>query len=384
MALDKYQEFVSKLIKLYGEFDSELKRFKKASNSEISRKLGYSDAQFSRLINSSATEGEYIRAIQNTDRILKLMALEKELHQVKEGQPSGSVKSKIKSNAPYIFLIIVLTMAAIFFAMQGGLGKKNTLQLSESRDGMLKWSFETSYVNPFVELDDLPSDCSYPCYKYQGKWELYKPYKIPFFRERNGFHYLATEVNMYARCMSEKDPTGNTIEAYEYQRHEIWYDKRELPIDSFMVAPNQTQLKQSYRDLDFEDDDTFVKLAVIHTFFRNEFSLGPEGIRRSGKVIGRDVEFISETILKKEFSSQSLMRDALTQVNAIIANRLEDFSRPISCDFAELPKDDFNMVSEGDQISFNCQMTTSRFSVDYNKTYVLKNQFIKNTCVPEI
>lgn len=384
MAGDKYQEFVEKLVKLYGQFDSELKRFAKSSNSEISRKLGYSDAQFSRLINSSATEGEYVRAIQNTDRILKLMALEKELKQVKSGEPAPSESSSKRAGKILMAVAVLLAFCSVFLFYQNRMQRSKLLQVPETRDGMLKWSFETAYVNPFVELDDLPADCSYPCYKYQGKWELKNPYKIPFFRERNGFHYVATEVNMYARCMSEKSAEGNIIEAYEYQRHEIWYDKRELPIDSFMVASNKTQLRGSYQNLDFEESETFVRLAVIHTFFRNEFNLDSVGIGRSGKVIGRDVEFVPESTLRNKFESASQLQDAMTQVNAIIANRLEDFSRPISCDFAELPKNDFNMISEGDQISFDCQMTTSRFSIDYTKTYVLKNQFIKNTCVPAI
>ncbi|NVJ46918.1 MAG: hypothetical protein HWE07_07310 [Cytophagia bacterium] len=384
MAEDKYQEFVEKLVKLYGQFDSELKRFAKSSNSEISRKLGYSDAQFSRLINSSATEGEYVRAIQNTDRILKLMALEKELKQVKSGEPAPSESSSKRAGKILMAVAVLLAFCSVFLFYQNRMQRSKLLQVPETRDGMLKWSFETAYVNPFVELDDLPADCSYPCYKYQGKWELKNPYKIPFFRERNGFHYVATEVNMYARCMSEKSAEGNIIEAYEYQRHEIWYDKRELPIDSFMVASNKTQLRGSYQNLDFEESETFVRLAVIHTFFRNEFNLDSVGIGRSGKVIGRDVEFVPESTLRNKFESASQLQDAMTQVNAIIANRLEDFSRPISCDFAELPKNDFNMISEGDQISFDCQMTTSRFSIDYTKTYVLKNQFIKNTCVPAI
>ncbi|KYG74721.1 hypothetical protein EV198_0788 [Roseivirga ehrenbergii] len=382
MAEDKNQEFVAKLIKLYGEFDYDLKRFKKASNSEISRKLGYSDAQFSRLINSSATEGEYVRAIQNTDRILKLLGLEKELNQLKDDQLAGQYPNYKRKVTILYALLLILGILSVYFAYQSTIQKTDNFFSKESRDGMLKWSFETPYVNPFMELDDLPSDCSYPSYKYQGKWELEKPYKIPFFRERNGFHYIATEVNMYARSMNEKNTSGNTLEAYEYQRHEIWYDKRELPIDSFMVASNQSQLKQSYQDSNFEDEDTFVKLAVIHTFFRNEFNLETDGISRSGKVVGRDVEFVSEDILKTEFTDEGLMRDALSQVNAIIANRLEDFSRPISCNLADFPKADFNLIAEGDKISFDCQMTTSRFSVDYNKTYVLKDQFIKNTCVP--
>ncbi|RKQ42432.1 hypothetical protein BXY85_3042 [Roseivirga pacifica] len=383
MNTNNHQEFVGKLEKLYGAFDPEIKRFAKASNSEISRKLGYSDAQFSRLINSSATEGEYARAIQNTNRILKLLELESALKTAKEKQQNGANPSPKKNTTLLYAVITLLALSTAFFIYKSVNFKHEIVGSEETRDDMLKWSFETPFVNPFIELDDLPADCSYPCYKYQGKWELKQPYKIPFFREQNGFHYVATEVNMYARCMSEKSAEGNIIEAYEYQRHEIWYDKRELPIDSFMVAGFQGQLTETYQNQHFEDDNNFVKLAVIHTFFRNEFNLDSGGIERSGKVIGRDVDFVSERELKGEFSSEKLMLDAMTQVNAIITNRLEDFSRPISCDFAALPKDDYNLVIEGDEISFDCEMTTSRFAIDYTKTYVLKDQFIKNTCVPD-
>ena len=196
MAIDKYQEFVTKLTKLHGPFDPDLKRFEKASNSEISRKLGYSDAQFSRLINSSATEGEYVRAIQNTDRILKLLGLEKELTQLKSGQVTDQNPNYKRKFTVLYALLLLLVVLSVYFAYQSTLPKTTPLSNKESRDGMLKWSFETSYVNPFMSLDDLPSDCSYPSYKYQGKWELKEPYKIPFFRERNGFHYVATEVNI--------------------------------------------------------------------------------------------------------------------------------------------------------------------------------------------
>jgi hypothetical protein len=81
-----YNEFVIKLKKLYGNFDEEQKKFEKAPNSKISRELGYSDAQFSRLINESATEGEYARANQNADRILMLLKLEEEIKTVRSGK----------------------------------------------------------------------------------------------------------------------------------------------------------------------------------------------------------------------------------------------------------------------------------------------------------
>ncbi|MEP2668714.1 MAG: hypothetical protein ABJH04_06960 [Cyclobacteriaceae bacterium] len=374
----KYNELIARLELLYGKLNREEKRFEKASNSIISRDLGYSDAQFSRLFNESATEGEYIRAIQNADRILTLKNLESEVERL---STSGQIRPTSKR---IVFPIVaILTIACLYLLYVNYNSDNSKPSLESKRDDMLRWSFETPYINPYVKLNDLPADCSYPCYKYQGKWELKEDYKLPFFRERNGFHYLATEVNLYTRCMSEKSIKGDVIEGYEYQKHEIWYDKRELPMDSFMTPNVNTELRKEYREMAFKDDDNFVRIAYVHTFFRNEFVLD-SNIVRSGKVIGRDVEFIASDLLLPQLGSEGKVKDVLSEVNTIINNRLEDFSRPVSCGNAALPKTDFNKVAEGDEISFSCQFTTSRFPVKYTKTYQLVNQFIKNNCIPAI
>lgn len=369
-----YNDFVFKLKKLYGGFDKEHKKFEKAPNSKISRDLGYSDAQFSRLINDSATEGEYARANQNADRILTLQRLEEEIKSVRSGN------SKRRYLGIGVLLIVISAFAGYFLnkQMQG----KNESSSSNTRLDMLRWSFETEYVNPYTKLIDLPNNCDFACYKYQGKWELGESYKIPFFRERSGFHYAATEVVMYARCMPEKSLTGNFLEGYEYQKHEIWYDINESPIDSFLTQ-NGTELSEEYNNMDLSKQKNFIKVANVHTFFRNEFTIDSTQILRSGKVIGRDIEFVSNEELEYQLGSSKMVNDISKEVQKIIANRLEDFSRPISCGEAVTPSLNFNEIKEGNTMEFDCQLTTGRVSLDYSKSYVLKDQFIKNKCRPE-
>lgn len=53
---------------------------------------------------------------------------------------------------------------------------------------------------------------------------------------------------MYTRCLSEKSTVENLLEGYEYQKHEIWYDRRELPIDSFF---EEGSYREFYQNLDF-------------------------------------------------------------------------------------------------------------------------------------
>lgn len=368
-----YDDFISKLKKLYGAFDADQKKFAKASNSDISRELGYSDAQFSRLINEHATEGEYQRANQNADRILALIEMEIKLEKLGQN-PSQSPSNK------WLIISAILGLALIASIAYLLMPKATDSSEESSRYEMLKWSFETSFITPYTKLSELPANCDYPCYKYQGKWQLEKQYKLPIFRERNGFHYLAKDAIMYNRCMSEKSPDGKVMEGYEYQLHEFWYDLREWPIDSFASNTRQLELSDAYMATDFEKDESFVKLSYVHTFFRNEFQYDSTEIIRSGKVIGRDVELISKDILKSKLGSEEKANEILNEVNAIIINRLKDFSKPISCARTNFPNSDFNEVTTGDVLSFDCELTTGRVSIDYNKTYVLKDQYIKNRC----
>lgn len=367
-----YAEFVNNLKKRFGKYDDEHHRFDKMSNSEIARELGYSDAQFSRLINGSATDGEYQRANQNLNRIIYIDKLEHDLSFARSDQTYW------QKNKLWVIVTALLTASCLYLLITTLSGDNEpTENKNDQRDATLEWAFETSYIKPYVSLDELPEDCNYPCYKYQGKWELKNKYKLPFFREQNGYHYVATEVKMYARCMSEVSDAGNQFEGYEYQKHEIWYDKRELPIDSFIY--DNGQLKKDYEQLDFEQDENFVKVAFVHTFFRNEFKIDSLGIVRKGKVIGRDVEIIPDDELMNNIDASQLST-IKNNINRISRVRLKDFSKPISCDRAEPPSKDFHLVKDGDEMTFDCQLTTSRVALNYAKTYVLSDQYIKNTC----
>src|SRR5690606_400482 len=195
---DIHQAFISKLEIHYGTFNPEKNSFESTSNSKIARDLFYSDSQFSRLINNTASEGELIRAVNNVDRLLKIHALEHQIDSLQQPKtkPNSSFRKFI---LPTIFAIALIGLI-IFYS--GTFNKKNTPDVlgDHTRYEKLKWNFENNYIKPYITLKELPEDCYFPCYKYQGKWELKNEYKNPFFRERNGFHYIAKEAIMYASC----------------------------------------------------------------------------------------------------------------------------------------------------------------------------------------
>lgn len=370
-----YQEFISRLKKLYGSFDEVHKKFEKSPNSAISRDLGYSDAQFSRLINESATEGEYARANQNAQRILTLLELEQKLKDVK-GSPPTSYKKRVLSG-------IVIGIISLVIGYGISSSTKPATTVKQTRYDMLRWAFESNFIKPYKGLRDLPADCNFECYKYQGRWELKNEYKLPFLRESSGFHYLAKSVVSYIRCTPEKNPDGNLMQGFEYQEHEIWYDLLERPISMF-IQENGDPLP-SYEKLVFSKSDEFIKIGTIHSFYTNDFTLDSLFVFRHGQDIGRDIEFVSDNELAKAIDNKVLLEKIQKEMIQIVQDPLKDFSKPSQCDPSGKPSDDFHDINNGDEMAFHCQMSTAgRFPINYTKTYILQDQFIKDKCLSRV
>ncbi len=372
-----YIDFVNKLKKLYGSFDEEHKKFEKAPNSEISRELGYSDAQFSRLINESATEGEYTRANQNADRILTLISYKEKIAKLN----LKAQKRIISTPNKLLFLFIGLIIGALGIYLVSGFFQ--TAPNTSSRYDMLEWTFESNFINPYKSLRDLPPDCNFQCYKYQGRWELKNEYKLPFLRESSGFHYLAKSVTSYVRCAPNENPSGSFMDGFEYQEHEIWYDVLERPIRTF-INDDGSPLA-SYQEMKFPEQKEFIKIGTIHSFYINDFVLDSTFIYRNGQDIGREIEFVSDEVLASEVKNSEVLEKIKREMTLIAQDPLRDFSQPSSCNPAERSPYDFHAVANGDEMSFDCQMISAgRFPIKYTKTYVLKDQFIKDLCVPQM
>ncbi len=370
-----YQEFISRLKQLYGTFNEVHKKFEKAPNSEISRDLGYSDAQFSRLIHGNATEGEYQRANQNAERILKLIAYEEKFAKGTLNPKSGQIPLMRKA----IFFITGMIAGGLILYLSLFTFKEEVLQ--KSRYDMLRWTFESNFIKPYKGLRELPADCNYECYKYQGRWELKNEYKLPFLRESSGFHYLAKSVTSYIRCAPEKNLEGKRMQGYEYQEHEIWYDILERPISMFIQEDGEPL--SSYEKLIFSESDEFVKIGTIHSYYTNDFDIDTTFIYRHGQDVGRDIEFVTDEELAESISDRLLFEKIKREMVQIVQDPLKDFSRPSQCEPAVKTRADFHTVSNGDEMAFHCKMSTAgRFTINYTKTYVLKDQFIKDRCIP--
>ena len=387
--MQRYTKLINTLQKQFGHFDFDQKKFTKKSNSEIARELFYSDSQFSRLINQTASEGEYDRAIKVVERYLEYQ----QLKSVKKSNSNSMLpylaSGILKSALFLVFLILcLLTIAQYLFkgdpatsSLESSIPDTKPGPNEPQMDNMLRWSFEDADVNSYTNLSDLPEDCDFPCYRLQGQWKLKTPYKIPVFAERNGFHYVATEVNMYAKCMDTRN--GDWLEGYEYQKHEIWYDTKTMKVDSFLLNPEQPFLRPDYLEMDFNQTYRFLLIAQVHTFFRNEFEILDNQLRRKGQVIGRNIEYENLDELVAVLPQYD-KKDLETLVNDIIRKRVGDYSKPVQCSTFTFHKENFNEFEEREEMVYDCLMTTGRFPVSYQKIYFLENQYIKNKCRPQL
>ena len=378
-----YSDFIANLEKIYGSFSKKQKKFKKASNSKIARELCYSDSQFSRLINNSASNGEYERAIQNTKRAINELYLQSKVGKEASSDVSFFTRLNLDTKKITLFsssLLVAVILILVIFPPDSKNGTENPGISTIEKDSMLKYYFENSSVSPYIGLGDLPEDCSYPCYKYQGQWNLKNTYKIPVFRERNGFHYQAKDVNLYTRCLIQDTDDGKVLEGYEYQSHEIWYDTLERKFDTFIRDDDMSMKTDEYKELIFSESDEFVKVALVHTFFRNEFTIDSTTIERKGLVVGRDVEILSDDTLLNDLGEPERVEDIKREINSIIVNRLEDFSKPVSCKSSDVPDPNFHNISELDTMSFDCKLTTANAPISYTKTYVFNDQYIETSC----
>ncbi len=380
------QKLINVLQDVYGKYDPVANQFEQKSNSVIARELFYSDSQFSRLMNGTASDGEYHRAVKVVQRYREYLDLKTSREALPSRHsilrpPMGKRKLSLGLGLVLLFGGLLLGVVASVLFLPNRISGEGVNAQDPPMDYLLKWAFEDADVNPYVHMSDLPEDCAYPCYRLQGQWVLDRPYKIPLFGEQRGFHYVATQANMYARCMSEKDSDGSWLEGFEYQQHEIWYDVMERPIDSFLVAPNSDRLKPEYLGCDLGESEQYILLARVHTFFRDEFHLDRNSIQRNGKVVGRHIEF--EDFRSSHAFNQKLENMDLEEgVNQVIRKQVQDFSNPIDCQ--EVPVDKaYHHFEEGEQLSFSCRMTTGRFPIAYTKVYRLEDQIIKNACRPK-
>ncbi|MEY3039579.1 MAG: hypothetical protein RLZZ593_721 [Bacteroidota bacterium] len=349
-----YQTFVSELSRIYGGFENF--QFKKATNATIASELNYSNSQFSRLIHNTASHGELERAVNSAHQLVKLKNFRKIL--------KGTM----------LLSSIIITCLILLLAFQKNDPEQKIPSMKDSFKNLFK---EDEVRNFYTKLQDLPSDCNFPSYKYQGEWVLNDTVQIPLFREKNGFHIRISKAVLYTKSANTQ---GTIMEGYELETMEIWYDLEKRVIDEFLVSDSKNQKLPKYNK-DFLTDKNFVKLATSSSVIRHEFNFEEAGVQKKSSIITRDINYESDQFEKIDLKEPTVKKE-LEKIAFGQTSR-----KPINCALAPYPKADFHKVEEGDQLNFSCLFNIKNYgdtsnlnSVLHSKSFKLKNQYITATC----
>jgi len=379
MAKSLHDRFIEKLEEKYGARNTITSRFGTSTFGDISSDLSISPSQFSKLISGTATEGMYMRSIENIDRLIRRASIRKELDEVKAEniqvkQHLEEVQKSKTQRSILVGIIALIAGALIMFALNGWLNSNTTTENKSEHplSAFFDREFDNNFQSPYVDVSKIQDFC--PCSAYEGTWKLKSPYKLPLPGTRKpGVYYLARSADVRMKC-SRIDTLavgpGRVLRAYEYLVNEIWVDTERSPLSPTYFNKTTKNFTSEFDSLVFESNPSFKKVANINSFFIDDFELYDDYIIRKGEPCGRYASDIDEK-LAAEFD---------IDIKFILENILANLTST-SCDPTPNPFCDPNDLQEGESfISFDCMYTikTENLGIGggypYQKTYMLEEQ----------
>ena len=299
--------FKEKLKELYGDFHPIVSKFGIASFGKISSDLCISSSQFSKLISGSATEGMYIRSIRNIEQLInhqsilkecKLLKKELAKNKNKSKEISSSFKSKKTLIISLFFTCLIFGLVIVYFftkdaSLSDSIITNDKHPLSPFFN---KLENKTTYLG-FLNENEVQDYC--PSSAFEGKWKLAQPYKIPLPGSKNsGVYLLAKSADITLVTSKYASDKGRVLMGFEHLTHEVWVDKRRLPLIPEYFDINTKMFTDLYNNLVFEDNENFVKIAELKSFFLDEFTIHTDSIIRNGQPSGRYVNFLDVALAK--------------------------------------------------------------------------------------
>jgi hypothetical protein len=163
---------------------------------------------------------------------------------------------------------------------------------------------------------------------------------------------------------------GHAMMGYEHLKSEIWIDTQQEPLVPQYFNPSTKEFTESFKQLSFESDPRFKKIADLAAFNVNMFEVYGDSIARKAELSGRLAVDVNKKLAEKY----------KIDVGNIIKNVLGDLIKA-SCKTAFNPYCNPNDLSEGESIiSFDCVYRISEENLGlekgypYTKSYLLKDQ----------
>jgi hypothetical protein len=382
MAENNQEKFLRKLEEKYGQWSKPTSKFGNTSYGEIAKALSISASQFSKLIYGTATEGMYIRSIENINRLLTREALREERDRalseneaLKEKVESlDKATSKIGIYKWLSLALVVVTAIALYFWWNADTAPKAVKpDLSKHPLGaFFDKEYDANFNSPYLDIGEVQNFC--PCSGYEGLWSLSKQYKLPLPGTRKpGVYYVAKSADVRMKC-SRYDTVGvgkgRVLLGYEYLINEIWVDTKMRPLSPDYFDKDKKQFTPEFDSLDFEEDPSFKKVATIHSFFVDKFEIYTDSIVRKGEPYGRYASGIDQQLADEyEIDIRFILKDIVGDMTTT------------SCSATTNPFCDPNDLKEGESVfSFDCIYTirTENLGIGggypYEKGYKLVKQ----------
>ena len=362
-----HKKFLDKLQEKYGPWSQATASFGSTSYGKIAKSLNISSSQFSKLIYGTATEGMYIRTIENINRLIRFETLSRE---------RDLAQSKFNKLQHLQLRNILLVSAVMFFV--GSLVSYfyapdlfNRAENSKAEEHPLKDYFERdiadAFDSPFLSESQVQDYC--PCSAFEGQWSLDESFKLPLPGSRSpGLYYFAKQSDLRMRCSNINAPyigKGKAMLGYEFLVSEIWLDSNQEDLVPKYFDLNTKSYTEAFDRLHFEKNDRFKKLATLYAFNVNNFEIHADSIVRRAELTGRFAADIDE----------NLARQNEIDVKHIVRNVLGNLTKT-NCSSMPNPYCDPNDLQENESVlSFQCVYTIASENLGLGGGYPYTKQF---------
>jgi hypothetical protein len=366
--------FIKLLEKKYGEFDRKKALFGTSPYGKIAKDLSISASQFTKLLYGSATEGMYERTLNNINRLIERQSIEKAYEVT---QIILQKSKKINRKRVYFFSLLFLGVGLIIsylFDFNNSVNKESDYEKHPLENYFYPES-SMFFVSPFISDSAISENC--PCNGFEGKWVLSESFKLPLpGTKKPGLYYQAKSSVMMLRCSNLFDnyiDKGHAMMGYEHLKSEIWIDTKQEPLVPKYFNPSSKEFTESFKQLTFESDPRFKKIADLAAFNVNMFEIKGDSIIRKAELTGRLTININEDLAKKYN----------IDLNYITTNVLGDLN-VTNCNTAFNPFCDPNDLTEGRVISFDCLYRISKENLGldgaypYTKSFKLEDQIFSD------
>lgn len=359
--------FTSLLEKKYGVWNPNKALFGTTPYGKVASDLSISGSQFSKLLYGTATAGMYERTLNNITRLIERQSIDNAYEEtqfiIKNSRKT--LRKKIYFFSLLFFGVGLITSYLFYF---NHFGYKESDYEKHPLENYFYPESSMFFDSPYISNSNISENC--PCNGFEGKWILSKSFKLPLpGMKKPGLYYQAKSADMIIRCSNLFDSyidKGHAMMGYEYLKSEIWIDTQQEPLVPKYFNPSSKEFTKSFKQLTFESDSRFKKIADLSAFNVNMFKVDGDSITRNAELTGRLAIDINKNLAKKYN----------IDVGYIVKNVLGDLIKA-SCKTTFNPFCNPNDLSEGiSKISFDCVYTINEENLGLNEGYPYTKSFL--------